>query len=82
MERPGDTHQPSEARDQRVDWHALPNERRSRERRGTLGFARFVGPGGEAEHTMTESEARAIAQALGVPFGGAADERNPHDDDS
>jgi hypothetical protein len=54
--------------DRRVDWRPLPNERRNRERRGTLGFARFTGPGGETEHTMSASDARAIADALGVPF--------------
>ena len=54
--------------DQHVDWRPLPNERRNRERRGTQGFARFVGPGGDAEHTMTKDDARAIAQALGIPF--------------
>ena len=56
------------APDQRVGWRPLPNERRNRERRGTLGFARFTGPGGEAEHTMSASDAQAIADALGVPF--------------
>ena len=54
--------------DQRVDWRPLPHERRNRERRGTPGFARFTGPGGEVEHTMPASDARAIADALGVPF--------------
>jgi hypothetical protein len=53
---------------QRIDWRPLPNERRNRERRGTLGLARFTGPGGEVEHTMSASDARAIADALGVPF--------------
>jgi hypothetical protein len=79
---PGETHRPSEALDQSVGWRPLPNERRSKKRRGTQGFARFVGPGGEAEHTMTESEARAVAEALGVPFEVAPDEKDPHDSDS
>jgi hypothetical protein len=79
---PSETHRPSEALDQSVRWRPLPNERRSKERRGTRGFARFVGQGGEAEHTMTEREARAIAQALGVPFEVAPDEKDPHDSDS
>ena len=79
---PGETHRPSEALDQSVGWRPLPNERRSTKRRGTQGFARFAGPGGEAEHTMTEHEARAIAQALGVPFEAAPDEKDPHDSGS
>ena len=58
-----------------MDWRPLPNERRSPDRRGTHGFVRFAGPGGEAEHTMTQDEARAIAQALGVPFEVASDEK-------
>jgi hypothetical protein len=60
--------------DRRVDWRPLPNERRNRERRGTLGFARFTGPGGDVEHTMSASDAQAIADALGVPFAFAAAE--------
>jgi hypothetical protein len=71
---PAEDRGPQHAPEQRVDWRPLPNERRSRERRGTQGFARFAGPGGEAEHTMTHQEAQAIATALGVPFELAPDE--------
>ena len=65
---PARTDRGDAAADQRVDWRPLPNERRNRERRGTTGFTRFTGPGGETEHTMSASDARAIADALGVPF--------------
>jgi hypothetical protein len=58
----------SPAAGQHVEWRPLPHERRNPARRGLSGFARFVGPGGAVEHTMTADEARAIARALGIPF--------------